>query len=116
VTRQLLVVIIAVTIANAFVMTSKTGCGVLLIPGLFGWQVVTVAKGSFFADNNAAIVMGVGALISGCFLALVLGLAALIAKRRGLLTSKAALTKMFVIATLVYLLIGILWVPFGPCI
>jgi hypothetical protein len=87
-----------------------------MVPQLIAWDLVRVSTSAFFADNHAHLVAAIGALSSACFLAGLLALGALVARKRGLLISQGSLAKMFAIATFIYLLVGVLLIPIGPCI
>jgi len=113
---QLLLVVVCVTLVNTVVFSVVSGCGVFQgIPLALGWHVVSMCRGSFFADNHAHIVAAVGALLSACFLAGLLALVAIIARNRGLLASQSSVSRMIVIGAVVYLVLGLLPFPVGPC-
>jgi hypothetical protein len=113
---HLLLVIVCVTLMNSLLFSVMSGCGIFqAVPLAFAWHAVSMCRNTFFADNHARVVAAVGALFSACFLAGLLTLVALIARRRGLLVSHTSLTKMFAIGAIIYLLLGLVTVPVGPC-
>jgi hypothetical protein len=113
---QLLAVVVCVTLVNTLVFTVTSGCGILQgLPLALGWHVVSICLGAFFADNHAHIVAAVGALLGACFLAGLLWLVALTARKRGHLASRGSLAKLFTIGTVVYLVLSLLPIPIGPC-
>lgn len=115
--KQLLLVIVCATLVNAVVFSVESGCAILqFLPMYLAWVVVNTCTNAFFADNHAHVVATVGALFSAGFLAGLLALVAIVARKRGLLVSQRSLTKMFAIGSFIYLLIGALPMPAGSCI
>lgn len=112
---HLLLVVVCVTILNTAVFSVVGGCGIFrAIPLALGWYVVNAIRGSFFADNHVRVVVVVSALLSACLLAGLLALTALIAKKKGKV-SQPDLIKISALAVLVYVGLGLLPTPMGPC-
>jgi len=115
-TKQLVLLVICVTLINTVVFSVVSGCGIFQsIPLILGWHIVDKFRGSFFADNHAHVVAAVGALISACFLAGLMTLLAVAARRMGLLVSQSSVARVLAIGAVIYLILGLLPFPIGPC-
>jgi hypothetical protein len=113
---QLLFIIAGVTLMNTVAFSIMSGCGVFQsVPLAIAWQVVSVCSNSFFADNHSHLVVIVAAFFSACFLAGILGISVLIARKRRLLLSRSSVTTMCAIGFVIYLLLNLLRFPAGPC-
>lgn len=114
--RPLLLAFVCITFVNTLEFSIASGCGSFrAVPIALAWDAVRVCFGSFFADNHEHVVAGVGALLSAFFFTIFLALAALFARKRGSLVSRASLAKAFSIAVVIYLLLGLFPFPSGPC-
>jgi len=107
---------VIVTLVNAVLFTTRGGCGMFLaLPLLAGWSIVAVFFGHFFADNHAHIVTVLGAFVSACFLAAALAVIAAAGRKAGRFASRRSLTALFIVGGLVYIALGLLNYPEGPC-
>ena len=105
-----------VTLANTVIFSLIGGCGFFYtVPMVVGWHIIRMCCGSFFADNHAHIVATVSAFLSACFLAGFLAAIAAAARKKGRLASQAGLASLFIIGGLLYIGLGLLRYPEGPC-
>jgi hypothetical protein len=113
---QLVSFILCVTLTNTAIFSLKSGCGTFLaIPLTLGWYAVDSVLGSLFADRHPHVVAAVAAFLSACFLAAFLILVAWLGKKRGLLSSKSSVQKLFIIGATIFVALGLLPIPIGPC-
>jgi hypothetical protein len=111
-----LVLVVSVALANTIVFSVVPGCGTFrALPLAFGWRLVDLVHGGFFADRHTHLVAAVSALLSACFLALLMSILALIVRKMGWLASPQGLNKLLAGAAFIYVILGLLPIPVGPC-
>jgi len=114
--KNILLTMVIITLVNTVIFTTRGGCGMFLaLPLLAGWSIVAVCFGHFFADNHVHLVTTVGAFVSACFLAVALAVIAAVGRKAGRFASRRSLTTLFIVGGLVYIALGLLNYPEGPC-
>lgn len=113
---QLLLIIACVTLVNSIVFSAMPGCGAFrTLPLALGWHLVSACRGHLFADNHASIVAAVGALLSACFIGGLLLVLALTLWKSVLTSASYKITMYLAVGAAIYVALGLLPFPTGPC-
>ena len=115
--KHLLLFILFVTPVNTVIFATRGGCGTFLaVPLLLGVHMISFCFGSFFAENHLYLVAALGALVAASLISVIVALIAVALRKTGHLTSRRSLTILFVVTALVYMSLGLLNYPQGPCL
>jgi hypothetical protein len=115
--KYLIIFVLMVTPINAVIFTRRTGCGTFMaVPLLVGLQIVSSCCGERFADNHPYITAAAGSFVGACFVAALLTVIAAVLRKRGWLTSPFGLAVLFVVVAILYVALGFLNYPQGPCL
>jgi len=113
---QFLLLVVSVALVNTIVFSAVPGCGTFrAVPLAIGWHLVDSVRGGLFADRHTHLVAAVSALLSACFLAVLMSILGLIARKMGWLASPQGLSKLLAGAAFIYVILGLLPIPVGPC-
>jgi hypothetical protein len=114
---QLLLFVFFATVVNGVTFSMETGCGSSFhsVPLLLGWYAIRLLFGPNFADRHPLVVAGVGGGLSACGLVFCLMLIAWMRRNQGWLESKSKLWVILVTGEVIFLALGLLPFPAGPC-
>ena len=115
--KHVLLFILFVTPLNAIIFATRGGCGTFVAaPLLLGWHMMSFCLGGSYADNHLYLVAALASFTTACFVAAILGLIAVVLRKKGRLASPRSLTIVFVAVAVVYIGLGLLNYPQGPCL
>lgn len=113
---QFSLLVVSVAVTNTIVFSAVPGCGTFrALPLALGWHLVDLLRGGFFADRHVHLVAAVSAVLSACVLAALMSILVLIANRMGWLAQPQGLSKLLVGGAVIYVILGLLPIPVGPC-